>query len=169
GQLDELVAGADVINLHWTARFLSVENIIHLTRGDKPVVMTVRDMQPITGGCHFFHGCDEWRRSCMRCPQLLDTWDDFPAKVLEAKRLGYDFDNLTLVALSEHTKASLRRAPGFSDCRIDVIPNSIEVDVFKSPGRVEARQALGLPLDRQIIGYVPSFSSNVKGFSEVMQ
>lgn len=157
---------ADVINLHWTARFLSVENVSYLTRCGKPVVLTLRDMFPITGGCHYFHGCDEWSRECANCPQLIDHWDNFPAKVLKAKRDNYDFRNLTLVALSRHSEAILRRAPLFRDCRIEVIPNSIETEVFRPRGQVAARERLGLPQDRRIIAYVPSFSSDVKGYRE---
>ena len=165
--IDSLIKDHEIVNLHWTARFLSVENIIHLTKGYRPVVMTVRDMQPITGGCHYFHGCQEWKRNCFECPQLIDHWGNFPQKVLAAKRAGYNFDNLTLVALSNHTAEIIRQAPGFCNCRIEVIPNSIEIDTFKSSGRATARMLLGLPEDRDIICYVPSFSSNVKGFAEV--
>lgn len=165
-RLAEWIQDADVINLHWTARYLSIENISYLTRSGKPVVLTLRDMFPITGGCHFFHGCDGWTRDCHNCPQLIDKLDDLPARVLQAKRRHYDFDNLTLVALSRHSAAILRRVPLFRDCRIEIIPNSIETDVFRPRGRAAARKRLGLPQDRRIIAYVPSFSSEVKGYRE---
>jgi glycosyltransferase involved in cell wall biosynthesis len=168
-QLSSWVKDCDVINIHWTARFLSLENIAFLTQIGKPVIMTIRDMQPITGGCHFFHGCDKWKTDCSSCPQLYDTYDDFPAKVLAAKRKLYNFDNLTLVALSNHTKNILKQVPYFKDCRIEVIPNSIETDVFKPTDKLEARKALGLPANRKIIGYVPSFASEVKGYKEIIQ
>jgi glycosyltransferase involved in cell wall biosynthesis len=168
-QLSRWVKDCDVINIHWTARFLSLENIAFLTQIGKPVVMTIRDMQPITGGCHFFHGCDKWKTDCSSCPQLYDTYDDFPAKVLAAKRELYNFDNLTLVALSNHTKNILKQVPYFKDCRIEVIPNSIETDVFKPTDKLDARKALGLPENRKIIGYVPSFASEVKGYKEIIQ
>ncbi|MBE4011372.1 glycosyltransferase [Vibrio parahaemolyticus] len=168
-QLWDWVKNCDVINIHWTARFLSLENIAFLTNTGIPVVMTIRDMNPITGGCHFFHGCDKWRSDCSHCPQLYDTYDCLPSKVLSAKRDMYNFDNLTLVALSNHTKKILENAPKFQDCRIEVINNSIETDVFKPIDKKEAREILGLPLDRKIIGYVPSFSSEVKGYREIVQ
>jgi glycosyltransferase involved in cell wall biosynthesis len=165
-RIAEWIEDADVINLHWTARFLSLENIAYLTRSGKPVVLTLRDMFPITGGCHYFHGCDGWMKDCHNCPQLIDRHDDLSARVLKAKRRHYDFTNLTLVALSQHSAAILRRAPMFQDCRIEIIPNSIETEVFIPRGKAAARERLGLPQDRQIIAYVPSFSSDVKGFRE---
>lgn len=168
-QLREWVEDADIINIHWTARFLSIDNIAYLTNLGKPVVMTIRDMQPITGGCHFFHGCDKWKTDCKLCPQLYDHFNDYPFRALAAKRELYNFENLTLVALSNHTKAILEQAPNFKDCNIEVIPNSIELDVFKPTEPQTARKALGLPLNKKIIGYVPSFASDVKGFKEVVQ
>ncbi len=168
-QLWEWVKNSDVINIHWTARFLSVENIAYLSNLGKPLIMTIRDMQPITGGCHFFHGCDKWKDDCFDCEQLINNHDDFPSKILKIKRETYNFKNITLVALSNHTKLILEKAPLFKDCRIEVIPNSIETDIFKPHDKLGARKILGLPLRRKIIGYVPSFSSEVKGYREVTQ
>ncbi|MFE3838661.1 glycosyltransferase [Pseudogemmobacter sonorensis] len=163
-----MVEPYDVINLHWHARFLSLENIAALTRSGKPVVMTIRDMMPITGGCHFFHGCDRWRQDCRNCSQLAPDHADYPSTVLAMKRACYDFSNLTLVAISNHSSRILAQAPLFRDCRIEVIPNSIETDVFRPYDRMARRKEFGLPLDRKIIGYVPSFSSEVKGYREIV-
>lgn len=161
-----MVEPYDIINLHWHARFLSVENIAALTRSGKPVVMTIRDMMPITGGCHFFHGCDRWREDCRPCPQMPEIFAQAPGDVLITKRDGYDFSNLTLVAISNHLRKILEQSPYFRDCRIETILNSIELDVFRPHDKAEQRKALGLPLDRKILGYVPSFSSEVKGYRE---
>lgn len=164
----EMAAPADVISLHWTARFLSAENIATLTWSDIPVVMTIRDMMPLTGGCHYFHGCENWKSDCAHCPQINSRVTDFPAKVLAAKRAHWNFNNLTLVALSQHTRQILAQTPVFQDCRIEVIPNSIETDVFRPFDKLARRLDLGLPLDRLIIGYLPSFSSEVKGYRELL-
>jgi glycosyltransferase involved in cell wall biosynthesis len=167
-RLLEMVAPYDVINVHWHARFLSIDNVGALTHSGKPVVMTVRDMQPITGGCHFFHGCTRWKGDCRGCPQLPDGHGETAAAALAAKRAGYNFDNLTLVALSNHTRGILEQTPYFRNCRIETIPNSIETDIFRPHDKSEARAELGLPQDRKIIGYVPSFSSEVKGYKEIL-
>ncbi|WP_325099592.1 glycosyltransferase [Luteolibacter yonseiensis] len=168
-RLKSWIEDSDVINLHWTARFLSIENIASLTHSGKPVVLTVRDMHPIAGGCHYFHGCDGWTKECDDCPQLVDDMDNLPARTLKAKRRSYNFKNLTLVALSNHTAEILRRAPEFRDCRIEVISNSIETEVFVPRGKALSRERLKLPLNRKIIAYAPSFSSEVKGFREASE
>lgn len=168
-ELLRLVEPYDIVNLHWHARFLSVDNIAALTRSDKPVVMTIRDMMPLTGGCHCFHGCNKWRGDCVNCPQLPNTHADNPSKVLKAKREKYDFSNLTIVTISNNTRGIIKKAPYFNTCRIETIPNSIETDVFCPHDKMEARREFDLPLNRKIIGYVPSFSSEVKGYREIME
>lgn len=164
----KLVADFDVINVHWHARFLSLDNIAALTHSGKPVVMTIRDMMPITGGCHFFHGCEEWKDACKTCPQMPEGMRSYPATVLAMKRANFNFDNLTVVCISNHTRGIIAQAPYFKDCRIEVIPNSIETDTFRPYDRMEMRKQFGLPLDKKIIGYVPSFSSEVKGYREIV-
>ena len=164
-----LVEDYDVLNLHWHARYLSIENIAAMTQLGKPVVMTIRDMLPITGGCHFFHGCEKWQESCADCPQIMSTYNNFPTKVMEAKHQHYDFSNLTIVTISKHTRRIIEKAPFFNTCRVETIPNSIETDVFRPYDKIAARREFGLPLDRKIIAYVPSFSSEVKGYREILE
>ncbi|KKM18165.1 hypothetical protein LCGC14_1668430, partial [marine sediment metagenome] len=164
-----MVADHDVINLHWHARFLSIENIATLTRQDRPVVMTIRDMYPLTGGCHFFHGCDGWQSDCAGCPQITSAYTDYPARVLAAKKAHYDLSNLTIVTISNHTRGIIQKSPLLRDCRLETIPNSIETDVFRPYDKAAVRAELGLPADRPIIGYVPSYSSEVKGYREIME
>src|SRR5699024_8218695 len=70
--LDEIIDSHDVFSLQWTARMLSVRDIGRIVDSGKPVFITVRDMEPITGGCHYFHGCNHWRyRQCQDCPQIV--------------------------------------------------------------------------------------------------
>jgi|MTBAKMStandDraft_1061839.scaffolds.fasta_scaffold06158_2 glycosyltransferase involved in cell wall biosynthesis len=167
-KLLRMVEPFDIINLHWHARFLSIENIASLTHSGKPVVMTIRDMMPVTGGCHCFHGCSKWLYDCADCPQMPSSYKHYPAAVLAAKRHYYNFHNITLIAPSNHTRNILERAPYFKDCRIETIPNSIETDIFRPYDKIEARKEFSLPQNKKIIGYIPSFSSEIKGYSEFL-
>jgi len=167
--LVKMVEPYDIINLHWHARFLSIENIATLTHLNKPVVITIRDMMPITGGCHCFHSCQKWQNSCAECPQINSKYTNYPMHIQQSKRESYNFKNITLVVLSNTTKKIVSKAPFFRDCRIEVIHNSIETNIFKPYDKKEARIKFGLPLDKKIIGYVPSFSSEAKGYRELVE
>lgn len=168
-ELIKLVEPFDIINLHWYARFLSIENIAALTHLKKPVIMTIRDMLPISGGCHSFHGCKKWMENCSDCPQISSKYTYFPAETLAAKRTHYNFDNITIVTLSNHSREIVEKSPLFKDCRIEVINNSIETETFKPYDKLTTRRELNLPLDRKIIGYIPSFASEVKGYKEFIE
>ena len=61
---------SDVIHLHWiNAGFV---NIKHLSIINKPIVWTLRDMWPMTGGCHYTTGagCENFKFGCGNCKQL---------------------------------------------------------------------------------------------------
>lgn len=165
-ELEQMVADVDVINLHWYARFLSNENIAWLTNCGKPVVFTIRDMHPLTGGCHFFHGCDNWRQACLPCPQFLPADVPLPHAQFAYKRDNWNLDNVSVVVLSDHTRAIVEQSPLFAGCRVEKIPNPIDTTIFRPIDQDEARGMLGLPVDKRIVAYVPSFDSAIKGAAE---
>jgi hypothetical protein len=61
---------ADIIHLHWICGGLV--NIKHLSKIDKPLVWTMRDMWPMTGGCHYSLDCERYKVGCGMA--LLVSW-----------------------------------------------------------------------------------------------
>lgn len=167
--LAEYVENADVICLQWTARFLSVENIAFLLRQNKPVVLVVRDMQPLTGGCHYFHGCENWKQDCRGCPQLPEDEFDFPNRVFEYKRDNWDIKNLTVVVLSEHSKRIVQQSPLLSDCRVEKIFNPIDLDTFRPVVDSDFRERHNISESATVLFFIPSYRSKVKGLHHFLQ
>ncbi len=167
--IGHLVKDADVINIQWVARMLSVENIAFLSNLGKPLVITVRDMQPLAGGCHFFHGCDQWRQECFACPQLVEDDRQIPHKTQRFKLDAWNRDNITVVALSEHTARLIRQSPLFAGCDVEIIANPIDLDIFAPMAQEAARKDLDLPEYEKIAFYIPSFNSKVKGKAELVK
>ena len=64
---NEIYQEADIIHLHWINGLVSLSS---LKRIRKPIVWTLRDMWPITGGCHYTLGCEHYKKRCSLCPQL---------------------------------------------------------------------------------------------------
>ncbi|MFC2950932.1 glycosyltransferase [Marinicaulis aureus] len=164
-----LVKDADVINIQWVARMLSVENIAYLSNLGKPLVITIRDMQPLAGGCHFFHGCEHWRQDCFACPQLVGDDRQIPYHTQRFKLDNWNRNNITVVTLSEHTARLVRQSPLFEGCEIERIANPIDLDTFVPMPQEHARQSLGLPESGKIAFYIPSFNSKVKGRAELRE
>jgi len=168
-ELDRIIAKTDIFNLHWYARFLSLRNIERLLRSGKPVVLTIRDMHPLAGGCHFFHGCENWKRDCLPCPQFAVEDLPLPHATFEAKRALWNFDNISVVVLSDHTQRIVKQSPLLGQCRLEKIPNPIDVSIFRPYDRERARAEFDIPPGKKAIAYLPSFSSAVKGSEQATE
>lgn len=59
---------ADIIHLHWINN--GMINIKLLKTIEKPIVWTMRDMGPFTGGCYYTIGCEGYQTGCGSCHQL---------------------------------------------------------------------------------------------------
>ena len=64
-----LVKEADIINLHWIAWMIDYNEFFPKVR-NKPMVWTLHDSNPFTGGCHVPGDCVKYQTGCGRCPQL---------------------------------------------------------------------------------------------------
>jgi hypothetical protein len=65
--IDEL--RPDIVQFHWTGRGAApIATLAQLSH--YPLVWTLRDMWPLTGGCHYAGDCDRFLTGCGRCPQL---------------------------------------------------------------------------------------------------
>lgn len=61
-----LFGWADVINLHWIGDFIDYPTFF--SRLKKPIVWTCHDMNPMTGGCHYYGTCTNFKNDCNNCP-----------------------------------------------------------------------------------------------------
>jgi len=163
-----LVKGAKLVNFAWYTQFISTDNISSVAKTGVPVVLTIRDMNPLTGGCHYFHGCTNWKESCRSCPQLKDNPDDFPARVLDNKLRGWDRPNVAFIVLSEHTRRIAESSKVARNKVIHRISNYVDKDRFFPVDPTSTRKRLDLSPEDFVIGYLPSFNSVVKGHSQLV-
>jgi glycosyltransferase involved in cell wall biosynthesis len=142
------VAAADVVNLHWTGSFQSPGDVRALLDA-KPVVWTLHDLEPLTGGCHFPVACDEYVRECARCPQLLRDPFRITATTLRDKKTLWAGARPTLVAPSRDMADRARRSAVAQEAQATIvhIPHGIDVETFRPRSKQAARHALGLPSD----------------------
>jgi len=55
---DKDYLNSNVVHLHWVNN--GFFNISDLEKIDKPIIWTIRDMWPFTGGCHYTLGCNKY-------------------------------------------------------------------------------------------------------------
>lgn len=159
-------SGADICHLHWICGgFISVECLATL---GVPLIWTLHDSWPFTGGCHISFECDRYEQSCGRCPQLgARSEHDFSRWVWKRKKRSWMNLGITIVAPSQWMARRAGRSTLFKDSRIEVIPNGLDLDKFKPHDRQMARDVLGLPKDKKLIlfGAMAATGDTWKGFS----
>ncbi|NJK47254.1 glycosyltransferase [Candidatus Gracilibacteria bacterium] len=156
----------DIINLHWTnAGYLQIET---LAKFKQPIIWTLHDMWPFTGGCHYSQECDRYTKSCGACPQLNSTREwDLSRWVWRRKAKAWNHLNLTIVTPSNWLAERARSSTLLEKLPIEVIPNGLDLKQYKPIERSLARQILDFPQDKQLIlfGAIKSTSDRRKGFN----
>lgn len=140
----------DIVNLHWTGHgLLQIES---LAKFESPLVWTLHDMWAFTGGCHYTGSCTRYTQQCGACPQLNSSRDkDLSRWIWKRKQKAWKSLNLTIVTPSHWLADCARKSSLLQDQRIEVIPNGIDVQIYKPLEKTVARHALNLPQDRQLI------------------
>ncbi|MFM7207143.1 MAG: glycosyltransferase [Planctomycetaceae bacterium] len=142
------VAAADVVNVHWVAGFLGAESIRRIVTAGKPVLWTMHDMRPFTGGCHYASGCEGFTTGCGSCPQVDESIHDAPRRAAAAARRRLGGVPITFVAPSRWLAGELLRS-SLHDPEahaVAVVPNGLDLDRHTpAPDKAAARRRLSLP------------------------
>ena len=155
----------DVINLHWICNgYLQIET---LPKFNKPLVWTLHDMWPFTGGCNYIKDCQKFKESCGDCPQLQSgKSSDLSRWVWERKVKSWQNLNLTIVATSAWMADCARASSLFKHLRIETIALGLDTEKYKPIDKRVARELLNLPQDKHLVlfGAVNATSDPRKGF-----
>lgn len=140
----------DIVHLHWiSSGFLQIETLAKL---QKPLVWTLHDMWPFTGGCHYTENCDRYTDSCGSCPQLKSSknWD-LSRWIWQRKNKAWKDINLTIVSPSVWLANCATSSSLFKNLRVEVIPHGLNLDQYKPIEQKIARELLSLPPDKQLV------------------
>lgn len=147
---------ADIIHLNWINQgMISLPVVKKILASGKPVVWTLHDMWPFTGICHHAENCTGWLTGCGDCPQLrFPNENDLSAKIFKNKVDAYAQGSLHIVACSHWLAELARRSPLFKGKEVSCIQNAIDTQFYQPGDKLEARKALGLPEDKQMLLFV---------------
>jgi glycosyltransferase involved in cell wall biosynthesis len=158
-------ADPDILHLHWLAAgYLRIET---LKRFRKPLVWTLHDSWAFTGGCHVPFDCVRYRERCGACPVLGSLKErDLSRRVWERKEKSWRDLKMTVVAPSRWMAGCAKSSALFGDVRVEVIPNGLDLTLFKPVDKRLARDLLCLPQGKKIIlfGAVGATSDRNKGY-----
>lgn len=140
----------DIVHLFWVnAGFIRPET---LQKINKPIVWSLHDMWPFTGGCHYDEECGKYRQSCGACPILHSSNKyDLSSWVWKRKHAAWGQLDITVVATSHWLAECARSSSLFGNYRIEVLPNGVDETRYKPIDKSVARNAYGLPLDKKLI------------------
>ncbi len=155
----------DIIHINYiNSGLLSIKDVGSFSQ---PVVWTLHDSWAFTGGCHLPLDCDRYRFGCGNCPLLKKKGlDDLSKNIMDLKERYWRDISLNIVSPSSWLAGVVKESYLFKDFPVSVIPNPVDIDVFKIVDRDDAKQDLGLDLKKKYIlfGAVNGVKDSNKGF-----
>jgi glycosyltransferase involved in cell wall biosynthesis len=164
----------DILHLHLIAGFLDLRSLFDWVPRRMPVVWTLHDMNPFTGGCHFDAGCGKYRSNCGACPKLGSNQENDLSREICNRRQGaygrMSVEQLQLVAPCRWVADEVRQSSLLGRFPVTVIPHGVDVEAFAPRDRAFAREALGIPQDSRVLVFAAlNVSERRKGFSLLVE
>ncbi len=139
------VREADIVQLHWLqGGYVSLSGLKKAFDLQKPVIWTMHDMWPFTGGCHYSGGCAGYTGDCAGCPMLKDRFGNTTRGVLSKKRRIYRDAPLFPVGCSTWLADIASGSTAFQGIKVRALPNPIDTEVYRPMDKKQARKNLGL-------------------------
>jgi glycosyltransferase involved in cell wall biosynthesis len=121
-----------------------------------PVVWTLHDCWAFTGHCAYPLRCERWLTGCGQCPDLKrvpSVRRDRTNANWDRKRDVYA-ESCLAVGTPSQWLGGLMRKSMIAPWATRVIPNGVDLAVFRPGNKAAARERLGLPANKRIILYV---------------
>lgn len=151
---------ADVIHLHWINQgMLSLGGIQKILRSGKPVVWTMHDIWPATAICHLTLGCRGFTSACKSC-RLLPKGSSLAWSIWRKKQRLLEDGNIYFVTCSHWLESEAKSSALLKGHKMTSIPNPIDTHIYNRCNKQEARQRLGLPVDKKLILFVSQRVTN---------
>lgn len=167
----EQIGNPDVLNLHWVAGMFDYGDLFS---SQMPMVWTLHDMHPFTGGCHYNGACTRFSEACGCCPQLQSFDPEDISHQLWRQRSGalsrIDARQLTIVSPSNWLATECQKSSLLGRFPTVVIPYGIDSQRFQPIDRSVARSRLGIAPDASVVLFVADSVGNPrKGLDLLVQ
>jgi glycosyltransferase involved in cell wall biosynthesis len=140
----------DLLHFHDLSSAIAPATLYFLSR-HTPVLWTLHDCSPFTGGCLYPMDCNNFRSGCGNCPQLgewpIDMHFDTTRLLQSIKRSLHQSRRIKCVTPS-NWMADLAVSSGLLPSRPIVLANGVDVGQFHPYDRGELRRQLGIPENR---------------------
>jgi len=161
---------ADIIHLHWiNSGFV---NFKYLNKIKKPLVWTLRDMWPMTGGCHLAEaiGCDKYKTGCGSCEQLNSRFENDLSRHIILRKRKFLPNKTKVVAISPWLEKCAKDSFMFKGFDVRSIYNNINTNIFYPEDKQSSQKSLGINTQKKVVLIgASSIRQFYKGFSKFIE
>lgn len=145
----------DLIHLHnLHGYYLNLSFVNFLKKMSIPVVWTLHDGWPMTGRCAYWFDCKKWKVGCGNCPDLSlypKSFIDSTSFMWKKKKNYFSSGWDSVIVCPSQWLADRVKESYLKEYQVKVIPNAVDVEVFKSNNRDAIRKKYGIPIRKKII------------------
>ena len=145
----------DIVHLHnLHGHYFDLRSLSDLSK-EVPVVITMHDAWLLSGNCAHSFACKKWMSGCGACPDIhiypgLER--DTTALNWRRKKGIFAHSRIYLTAPSQWLLDKAMQSlvtPAVIEAR--VIPNGVDLSIFKPGNRQQVREQIGIPEDAKVI------------------
>lgn len=149
-----IIQEADIVHVHWANGFLDYKTFFE--RVKKPFVVTIHDENFFMGACHHYSVYN---------PKAQIEKDYYNIK----KRALSSIQNLTLIMLSKSFYKKFETHEFLNNARVEIVPNPIDVEIFRPYEKMESREEFDLPKDVILFVFVGNLIDKNKGLHYILE
>lgn len=147
-----LYKSADIVNLHWVSYLLDFKSFFK--KNNKPLIWSLSDMNPFTGGCHYSNGCIKYISDyCTNCFQLTGTEDENNAHynlLKKVKSLHKTSQKPLIITPANWMYKKAKKSLMFKSLEHHIIPHPSDEKVYFLKNKSEKKKKFELPSDKTI-------------------
>ena len=145
----------DLIHLHnLHGYYLDLSFINFLEKLNIPVVWTLHDGWPITGRCAYWFDCEKWEVGCGNCPDLSSypkSFIDSTSFMWKKKKNYFSSGWNPVIICPSQWLANRVKESYLKRYQVKVIPNAIDIEIFKLKDKDFIRKRLKVSSNRKVI------------------
>ncbi len=161
-----------ITHLHWVSRWIDLPTFLASVPDEQPIIWSLHDLNPMTGGCHHPLKCQKFQTHCNMCPMLRKPKSrDLSYKFYTLKESAYRGKNLHFVGNSHWTTNTAQQSALAQYAKsFTTIHLGVDVEQFRPVNKRTAKLALGIPEEQIVIGFgCADLSDSNKGFERLLQ
>ncbi len=162
---------SDVVHLHWVSFFADYPSFFSSIPTSVPLVWTLHDMNPFTGGCHYSNQCTQFRWGCGDCHQVVNSsLNDVSRSTFSTKQDSLKHRDIHVVTPSQWLSDLAQQSKIWpTETNFEVIRLGFDLDQFHPIPKMEAREQLGIDTDAVLIGFgAEDLKSERKGIRHLL-